>query len=144
MTRAIFGERLLEIEPNLLEYFVRFDDNSWQLTYKLPHAFAKEMHSGKDKIIATFQQYFALPKKDRADATWIVHTLEREMRHLGLEEKDISSLFVMPFWVYVIFEPVTQVGPSRTDDALASTATPTNSASGLWHTLSSTISFMRV
>jgi hypothetical protein len=101
VTRAIFGERLLQLEPELLEYFTIFDDNTWKLTYKLPRPFAKDMFSARDKIVATFEQYFALPEMERADATWLVHTLAREMKHLQLEQKDMAALFAMPFWVYV-------------------------------------------
>jgi hypothetical protein len=101
VTTAIFGERLLQLEPDLLEHFVKFDDDSWKLTYKLPHPMAKDMFFARDKIIATFKQYFALPGKERADATWLVHTLEKEMRRIQLREKDMAALFAMPFWVYV-------------------------------------------
>jgi hypothetical protein len=101
VTGAIFGERLLQLQPDLLHHFVKFDDESWKLTYRIPRIWAKEMFVARDKITATMEQYFALPEKERADATWLVHTLEKEMRNIQLEGKDIAALFAMPFWVYV-------------------------------------------
>lgn len=99
VTTAIFGEKLLQIEPKLLDFFVTFDDDSWKLTYKLPRSMAKDMYVARDNIRATLMKYFAAPQKERAGATWLVHTLEKEMRNIELEEGDIASLFAMPLWV---------------------------------------------
>lgn len=33
VTGAVFGDRLLQLEPRLVDIFTDFDDNSWQLTY---------------------------------------------------------------------------------------------------------------
>ncbi len=84
-----------------MEIFVKFDDESWKLNYKLSRSLSREMHTAKDKIRATFEKYFALSKDARTGETWLVGILEIEMRKIGLEEHDIAALFGMPFWVYV-------------------------------------------
>ncbi|KAL8939674.1 MAG: hypothetical protein Q9211_002625 [Gyalolechia sp. 1 TL-2023] len=98
-TSAVFGDRLLQIAPDLVKTFVVFDDKSWKLTYKLPPFLAKDMHNARQQIFAAFRSYFALPPGERTGATWVVDTLETEMRRIGLEEHDIASLFGMPLWV---------------------------------------------
>ena len=82
-----------------MDIFVKFDDGSWILNYKLPRSLCKEMHAAREKILATFKRYFALPKEARTGDTWLVGTLETEMRKIELEEHDIAALFRMPFWV---------------------------------------------
>lgn len=99
VTTAVFGDRLLQLEPRLVDVFMNFDNNSWQITYKLPRSMAKEVHVAKDKILATFEKYFALPRDQRAGETWLVQTLETEMRKIEVSEHDIAALFAMPFWV---------------------------------------------
>ncbi len=99
VTTAIFGERLLQLEPRLVDVFMNFDDNSWQLTYKLPPSLAKEVHSAKDTIVGTFEKYFALPTEQRPGETWIVRKLETEMRKIEVSKSDIAALFAMPLWV---------------------------------------------
>ena len=101
VTTAVFGPRLLQMEPDLMDIFVRFDDDSWKLNYKLPRSLSKEMHAAREKILAAFEEYFALSKDERTGETWLVRTLEAEMRKIELEEHDIAALFGMPFWVYV-------------------------------------------
>ncbi|KAL9032977.1 MAG: hypothetical protein Q9180_006194 [Flavoplaca navasiana] len=98
-TSAVFGDRLLELAPNVLKAFIVFDDESWKLTYKLPSFLAKDMNKAKQQIFAALQSYFALPRRERAGATWVVDVLETEMRRIKLEDHDIAALFGMPFWV---------------------------------------------
>lgn len=43
-TRSFFGDRLLEVEPDLFETFFDFDDNSWKLTYKLPRFMSQDRY----------------------------------------------------------------------------------------------------
>lgn len=91
VTAAVFGDRLLQLEPRLVDIFRNFDDNSWQLTDELPRSLAKEAHAAKDKILATFEQYFGLPRDQRAGETWLVRTLETEMRKI-----EVSELILQP------------------------------------------------
>ncbi|KAL8704585.1 MAG: hypothetical protein Q9201_002277 [Fulgogasparrea decipioides] len=98
-TRSFFGDRLLEIEPNLFQSFFDFDDNSWKLTYHLPRVFAREMYSAKQTATDALSKYFHLPEKERPGAAWLVRTLESEMRHLGIGESDIASFLMMIYWV---------------------------------------------
>ncbi|KAL9037718.1 MAG: hypothetical protein Q9180_003565 [Flavoplaca navasiana] len=98
-TSAVFGDRLLELAPNLLKAFIVFDDESWKLTYKLPPFLAKDMHKARQQIFAALQSYFALPRRERAGATWVVDILETEMRRIQVEDHDIAALFGMPFWM---------------------------------------------
>ncbi|KAL8980434.1 MAG: hypothetical protein Q9205_004475 [Flavoplaca limonia] len=98
-TSAVFGDRLLELAPNLLKAFIVFDDESWKLTYKLPPFLAKDMHKARQQIFTALQSYFALPRRERAGTTWAVDVLETEMRRIQIEDHDIAALFGMPFWV---------------------------------------------
>ncbi|KAI4273651.1 MAG: hypothetical protein LQ337_004489, partial [Flavoplaca oasis] len=59
----------------------------------------KDMHKARRQIFAALQSYFALPRRERAGATWVVDILETEMRRIQLEDHDIAALFGMPFWV---------------------------------------------
>ncbi|KAI9879019.1 MAG: hypothetical protein M1830_009818 [Pleopsidium flavum] len=98
-TRAFFGEKLLEIEPNLLRDFFDFDNNSWMLMYRYPPFLAKEMNRAKTRAIDGLTAYFALPKDQRTGEAWFVRTLEAEQRKLGIGDRDIATLILMVYWV---------------------------------------------
>ena len=98
-TRAFFGDRLLELEPELLQSFFDFDDNSWKLTYKLPGFLSKEVTAAKQKGIDALTRYFQLAKEERPGEAWLVRTLEAEMRHVGIQEPDIAAFIMIFYWV---------------------------------------------
>lgn len=98
-TRSFFGDRLLEIEPNMFQSFFDFDDNSWKLTYHLPRIFAREMYGAKQQATNALLKYFQLPEGERPGAAWLVRTFESEMRNLGIQEPDIASFLMMIYWV---------------------------------------------
>lgn len=98
-TKSFFGDRLLQIQPDLFQHFFDFDDNSWQLTYKLPTFLCKKMNASKKLSTDALTEYFRLPKKERPGEAWLVRNLEAEMRNIGIKEPDIASLVMMIYWV---------------------------------------------
>ena len=100
-TKSFFGDRLQEIDPDLFQSFFDFDDNSWKLTYHYPRFLSNEMYAAKQQAINALTTYFKLPKEQRLGESWLVRTLEAEMRHLGIAEHDIAAFVMMTYWVYV-------------------------------------------
>lgn len=47
MTAPMYGESSLKIDPSFLDTFHRLDLESWKLTFKIPHMFAKKMFAEK-------------------------------------------------------------------------------------------------
>lgn len=98
-TNAFFGKSLLEIQPDILQNFLNFDDNSWMLMYRFPRFLAKSMYQAKDAAIDALEKYFETPQECRRDAAWFVQTLETEQRRLGIGNRDIATLILMVYWV---------------------------------------------
>ena len=100
-TKSFFGDRLQQIDPDLFQSFFDFDDNSWKLTYHYPRFLSNEMYAAKQQAINALTTYFRLPKKERLGESWLVRTLEAEMRKLKIAEPDIAAFLMMTYWVYV-------------------------------------------
>lgn len=98
-TRSFFDDRLLQINPDLLQNFFDFDDNSWQLTYKLPRFLCKEMYAAKKISVDTLLQYFQLPREERPTDAWLVQNLEAEMDNAGIGKADLATFVMMIYWV---------------------------------------------
>lgn len=98
-TRAIFGDALLDIDPNFFQYFYDFDDESWKLLYQLPHFLSKDAHTVKDKILDVLVEFLRLPLEMREDACWMIKMLENEQRDIGIGERDIAAMLMVVFWV---------------------------------------------
>jgi hypothetical protein len=99
VTEAFFGPQLLEIEPQLLQYFAAFDDESWKLTYKYPRYASKNMYEANDKILAAIEAYLRLPKAQRLEGAWLIQKLESEAGKIGISVHDLAAMITSLSWV---------------------------------------------
>ena len=91
-TRTFFGDRLMQIEPNLLQSFFKFDASSWKLNYGYPRALSRDMLTARDEICTALEIYFKLPVPQRPGTSWLISNLETEMRKLDIDDKDLAGL----------------------------------------------------
>lgn len=96
-TEAFFGEKILQMDPDLLQNFLKFDSENWKLWYKWPQA--KEMHAAKNKITNTLREYLKMSRDLRSDASWLVQTMEDTQKAIGMEEQDIATVLTMVYFV---------------------------------------------
>ncbi|ESZ95986.1 putative oxidoreductase, FAD-binding [Sclerotinia borealis F-4128] len=98
-TTSFFGPSLLELEPQLFQSFFSFDDKSWKLTYNIPAPWSNDMRSAKATAQTALTNYFEMPKDRRPGACWLVETLEKEMKAVGIQPPDIAAYLMMYYWV---------------------------------------------
>lgn len=101
-TKAFFGEKILQLDPDLPQNFLEFDAENWKLWYKWPQS--NEMHAAKNKITNTLREYLKLPRELRSDASWLVQTMEDTQKAIGMEEQDIATVLTMVYFVYDLLE----------------------------------------
>jgi hypothetical protein len=97
--RSIFGDALLELNPNLIDDYLSFDTVSWKLMYRYPRFLSPDMHKGKDALVDAVNRYFELPREQRTDASWFIEMQEAEMKALGISVLDISKFIALIYWV---------------------------------------------
>lgn len=101
-TRSFFSDRLLQIDPHLIDNFYTFDADSWKAFFKYPRFLSRDMDAGKDRILDALSRYFLLPKEERKGESWLVSNLEAEMIKAGINDVAEMASIVMPlYWVYV-------------------------------------------
>ena len=93
-----FGRILSDIDPTLARTFLHFDDLSWQLLFNMPRTLSREMHQSQDKLIDALDRYFLTSSTQRQDAAWSIGVLEREMRRLGLSNRELATMMMILYW----------------------------------------------
>lgn len=93
-----FGEDFARANPEMLWDFLDFDDNLWQLLYRVPGPFSRKVRTSREKIRRRFEAYFRTPVEARAQTAWFTRNLEMEMRSLGIPDGDIASMILLNYW----------------------------------------------
>lgn len=101
-TRSFFSDRLMQIDPHLIDSFSTFDADSWEAFFKYPRFLSRDMDAGKDRIQNALSRYFNLPKDERKGESWLISNLEAEVIKAGIDDvAEIASIAMPLYWVYV-------------------------------------------
>lgn len=96
-TQAFFGEKILGMDPDLMQNLLGFRPKK-KLWYKCPRA--KTMHAAKAKVTKTLRKWLQLPMSERSDAAWLIKTMEARQRAIGMDEQEIATILTMVYFVY--------------------------------------------
>lgn len=99
VVKGFFDDRLLQMDPQLLQNFAAFDKESWKLTYKLPRGVGKDMYDAKDKMVRSVKAYLQLPQNQRSEATWLIKKLEVEAGKANIDVQDLAAMITSLAWV---------------------------------------------
>ena len=99
ISRGLYGDIIFELEPDLVNIFAAFDDNSWKMMHKYPKSAAREVYDSLDKLNVMFQKYLQLPDEKRKGRAWVLQILEAKFKEFNLEGRDLAFCLIMPFWV---------------------------------------------
>ena len=98
---AFFGAHILDINAQLLQDFIEFDDNNWMIFFNWPGPQAKKAREPMTRVLHTLERFIDLPKADRPGTAWLIDTMEESSRQLGIKPADRAVVLLMVMWVYV-------------------------------------------
>ncbi|KAK8851033.1 cytochrome P450 oxidoreductase [Apiospora arundinis] len=118
-TKAYYGRRMWESEPDLLRVFYQFDHSAWKLFFHCPDMFSQDVLSARNHMAKVFTRHFERPKEERSDESWFTNALETEQRKARLNEYEMATtnIFIyfaingntykLCFWmlVYIVSDP---------------------------------------
>ncbi|KAL8924172.1 MAG: hypothetical protein Q9172_002794 [Xanthocarpia lactea] len=95
-TEILFGEKIKDTDPDLIQNFLAFDDENWKLWYKWPGGGA--MQKAKEKVIGSLERYLKWPRGERAAAAYLMQMIENSQRALDISDRDIATNLMMMYW----------------------------------------------
>lgn len=98
--RAFLGDRILELEPTLVEDFIEFDCDNWKLWYKWPNS--TKMFAAKNRLANSLQRWLALPEADRPGRSFIAEIFEKTQRALETPNEDLANILCLLIFVSVL------------------------------------------
>lgn len=102
LTLSLLGRSVDEVNPQLLDKFLQFNQTGWKLIFGYPKWLAPDTHRSRDVILDTMEAFIALPKVQRHDQAYIINCVEEEARNIGLSDRDIAAMVSMIYWGYVL------------------------------------------
>ncbi|KAF2178172.1 cytochrome P450 [Zopfia rhizophila CBS 207.26] len=116
---AYFGKLLRKIQPDMAWILLEYDDLAWKVLFRYPPFLSRKMRAARDKVFKALEKYYASPADQRTDTVWFTLALEKEMRKVGVNDRDIAIMAMTIYWgvatnsrkgafwfiTYIIFNP---------------------------------------
>ncbi|KAL8716831.1 MAG: hypothetical protein Q9225_005872 [Loekoesia sp. 1 TL-2023] len=98
ITRTLFGDRIYELEPELVEHFLDFNDDAWMLVFQVPQSAASKLSKARSKILKCFAAYTAASDDFKYGRAWLIENVMDEQKALDISDQDRAALLLMIYW----------------------------------------------
>ncbi|KAF2971334.1 hypothetical protein GQX73_g2192 [Xylaria multiplex] len=97
-TRSMFGRHLHDIEPDIVEYMLRFNDSAWMVFFQYPDFCGLPVTEPRRKIMEALKQFIKLPDSERSEQAWSIKNIIAAQEIVGIDLHARASVILMIFW----------------------------------------------
>ncbi|KAF2090210.1 cytochrome P450 [Saccharata proteae CBS 121410] len=98
VTKAMFGDVLFDLEPELVDYLMTLNKNAWAVAFGCPKIFTPKLNHAIAKLSAALETYMELPEEKRDGICWLIDTMLKAQKITGIDQKDRVSMTLMVWW----------------------------------------------
>lgn len=102
ITKTMFGNLIYDLEPDLTEHLLNFNDDVWMLIFHYPRFAAKRLYHAQQKIITALESYMRYPKESRFGESWLIESVISQQVVAGVDEQNRAKMLLMIYWAYAI------------------------------------------
>ena len=95
---SYFGDALSDVDPSLPEAFVEFDKLCWQIFYRPPIFWSKQLTKCKAKLLTALEAYSRKPLEQRPDVPQYFQSWEIDCTKVGLGSSDIATIMLIQYF----------------------------------------------
>ena len=98
LTRTLFGDGIFEVEPNMVQNLLDFNDDAWMLIFHYPQSAASKLNKARHNILEAFVKYIQGPESTRSGQAWLIHMIMQKQKAANISDKDRAALLLMVYW----------------------------------------------
>ncbi|KAI8944156.1 cytochrome P450 [Xylaria longipes] len=97
-TRSMFGQHLHDIEPDIVEHMLGFNDNAWMVFFRYPDFFGLPVTEPRRKMMNALKRFIQLPESQRSNQAWSIKNIIAAQEIVGFDLEAKASVILMIFW----------------------------------------------
>ena len=98
LSRSMFGNRIFELEPELIRCMIDFNDDAWMLIFKYPQAADSKLHISRRKLLEFFRRYMQSSAEFRRGQAWVIDKALQDLDAIDMRDEDKAPLLLMIYW----------------------------------------------
>ena len=98
LSRTLFGDRIYEVAPDLVQSLLDFNDVAWMLIFHYPQPADSKLKKARSSILRSFMKYMQAPNDIRYGQAWLIERVMKEHKTLDISDQDKAALLLMIYW----------------------------------------------
>ena len=98
ITQTWFGAKIFNVQPDLVQHFLDFNDDAWMLIFRYPQLANSKLSRARHKILQGFVNYIQSPDNVRSKRAWFIEQVMKDQESRGIREEDRAALLLMIYW----------------------------------------------
>lgn len=98
ITSSIFGELLQEIEPNIIQDMITFNDYAWMLIFRYPAFTSPKLIGSRRRIMSALRAYMNTPDEQRKGESFAIKNILQGQTITGIDEESRVAMLLMIYW----------------------------------------------
>ncbi|KAK3682777.1 cytochrome P450 [Podospora appendiculata] len=100
--RGMFGSHLLDIDSQVVEYMLDFNEHAWMMVFQYPSTWGKlPVDEPRERLMKIIRRFVAVPEERRAGASWAITSMLKGMEIVGMDTESRAAMLLMVFWASV-------------------------------------------
>lgn len=97
-TRAMFGDLIFQIEPDLIEQMSIFNENSWAVVFNVPSFFMSRLNKARNRLSQAICRYLDTPPSQRTHQAWSVGAIIEAVDIFAMDRDSQVAMLLMIWW----------------------------------------------
>ena len=98
LSRSMFGNRIFELEPELVQNMLDFNDDAWMLIFQYPQSPESRLHKARRRLLDFFVKYMQDTAGLRFEQAWMIDKVLRDLKNIDMCDEDRAPLLLMIYW----------------------------------------------
>ena len=97
-TRSVFGSHLHQIEPDVVQHMLQFNQFVWMIFFRYPNTFGSPVLGPQQKLIEALETFIKLPEDLRSEQSWSIKTILTAQEIVGIDLRSRASVLLLIYW----------------------------------------------
>lgn len=99
-TKSLFGTHLHDIDPNVVDHMLRFNDYVWQVVMRYPDFifYRSAVSEPYEKLLSVMRKFVQVPAQKYGQINWLIRQTLIGMENTALDTDSRARMLLMMFW----------------------------------------------
>jgi hypothetical protein len=97
-TRSLFGNRMHQVEPDIVDIMCNFNDHVWMVVFGYSPLWNNPSRKPQMQLMAALKRLIQLPEEKREGMSWVIRMMLKAFETVDIDLESRASMMLMSYW----------------------------------------------